>query len=254
MKKEENKKSLHCTPIEREVNLLDGLSRHDRLRYFSDFLLESEQGLVKDKIASVVPRGKVLNVGCGRHGTERTFFPADDYEIYGVDVSYESLQILRDRNVYDGILKASITSLPAASGSFDVVYLRLILHHLVYPHNLLEDGLRECFRVLRPGGVLALVEPNSWHPVGAMLNVAHALGLDMYIHGTDDDVTLSPLKLRRQLARHGRHLSTHAVTYSWRRLPIPVQSFCNRMHRRLGKFNDKAPFFGHTIMMIAVKS
>jgi SAM-dependent methyltransferase len=245
---------VHGTPIEKEDNLLDRFSSVDRFDYFAKTFFEVEKALVAEKVAAVVPRGTVLNVGCGRHGTERDLFPKESYAIYGVDTNEESLRILEKRRLYEGVVKGSITSLPLPSATVEVVYLRLILHHLVSPRNLLSEGLRECFRVLKPGGVLVLVEPNSWHPVGALMNLAHALRLDMYIHGTNDDVALSPRMLRRRLSTFASDISTHVVSYTWRRLPISVQTMSNRIQRRLGRLNEKVPFFGHTLMMIAVKA
>jgi len=244
----------HGTPIEKEDNLLDRFSSGDRFDYFAKSFFEVERALVAEKVAPVVPRGTVLNVGCGRHGTERDLFPKAHYAIYGVDTNEESLGILAKRRIYEGLVKGSIASLPVPSATVDLVYLRLILHHLVSPRNLLGDGLRECFRVLKPGGALVLVEPNSWHPVGALMNVAHALRLDMYMHGTNDDVALSPLMLRRRLSTFASDISTHVVSYTWRRLPISVQTVSNRIQSRMGGLSEKVPFFGHTLMMIAVKA
>ncbi len=245
---------LHGTPIEKEDNLLDRFSSADRFDYFAKTFFAVEKALVAEKVTSVVPRGTVLNVGCGRHGTERDLFPKANYAIYGVDTNEESLRILEKRRIYEGLVKGSITSLPVPSATVEIVYLRLILHHLVAPRNLLGEGLRECFRVLKPGGMLVLVEPNSWHPVGALMNLAHALRLDSYIHGTNDDVALSPLMLRRRLSTFASDISTHVVSYTWRRLPIAVQTLCNRIQSRMGTLNEKVPFFGHTLMMIAVKT
>ena len=244
---------LHGTPIENEDNLLDRFSSADRLDYLSKNFFAVERALVAEKVATVVPRGIVLNVGCGRHGTERDLFPKPNYAIYGVDTNEESLKILAERHSYEGLAKGSITSLPVPSAAVELVYLRLILHHLVAPRNLLAEGLRECFRVLKPGGMLVLVEPNSWHPVGALMNLAHALRLDLYIHGTNDDVALSPLMLRKRLSTFASDISTHVVTYTWRRLPISVQRVCNRIQSRMGGLSERVPFFGHTLMMIAVK-
>ena len=244
---------LHGTPIEKEDNLLDRFSSGDRFEHFAKSFFAVEKALVAEKVATVVPRGTVLNVGCGRHGTERDLFPKASYAIYGVDTNEESLRILAERRIYDGLVKGSITSLPVPSATVELVYLRLILHHLIAPRNLLDEGLRECFRVLKPGGMLVLVEPNSWHPVGALMNLAHALRLDSYIHGTNDDVALSPLMLRRRLSIFASDISTHVVSYTWRRLPISVQTLCNRVQTRMGRLNEKLPFFGHTFMMIAVK-
>lgn len=247
------KPAVHGTPIEKEDNLLDRFSSADRFNYFAKTFFAAEKALVAEKVATVVPRGTVLNVGCGRHGTERILFPKPNYAIYGVDPNEESLRILAKRGIYEGLVKGSITSLPVPSATVDLVYLRLVLHHLVAPKNLLGEGLRECFRVLKPGGMLVLVEPNSWHPVGALMNLAHALRLDLYIHGTNDDVALSPLMLRRRLSTFASGISTHVVSYTWRRLPISVQTLCNRIQTRMGRLNEKVPFFGHTLMMIAVK-
>jgi len=247
------KRVVHGTPIENENNLLDRFSGAARLDYFAEAFFAVEKALVAEKVATVVPRGKVLNVGCGRHGTERVLFPKPNYSIYGVDTNEESLEILGKRRVYEGLIKGSIASLPVPSATVDVVYLRLVLHHLVAPRNLLSDGLRECFRVLKPGGMLVLVEPNSWHPVGALMNLAHALRLDMYIHGTNDDVALSPLMLRNQLSTFASDISTHVVSYTWRRLPNSVQTVFKRIQSRMGRLNEQVPFFGHTLMMTAVK-
>ena len=244
---------LHGTPIENEDNFLDRFSAPDRLNYFAEAFFTVEKELVAEKVAPVVPRGTVLNVGCGRHGTERILFPKTSYAIYGVDTNEESLEILGKRGIYEGLIKGSIASLPVPSATVDIVYLRLILHHLVSPRNLLREGLRESFRVLKPGGMLVLVEPNAWHPVGALMNLAHVLRLDMYIHGTNDDVALSPLRLRRELSAFASEVSTHVVSYTWRRLPISVQTVFNRLQRRMGRLNEKVPFFAHTLMMTAVK-
>jgi SAM-dependent methyltransferase len=247
------KRLVHGTPIEREDNLLDRLSTPDRFDYFANAFFTREQAIVAEKVASVVPRGTVLNVGCGRHGIERDLFPETNYAIYGVDINEESLGILGQRRTYQGLIKGSIASLPVPSATVDVVYLRLVLHHLVAPHNLLGEGLRECFRVLKPGGLLVLVEPNSWHPVGALMNLAHALRLDLYVHGTNDDIALSPRLLRKQLSTFASDISTHVISYAWRRLPVSVQGFCNRVQARAASLSDKVPFFGHTLMMIAIK-
>jgi len=247
------KEQLHGTPITDDNNLLDRLSKKERFDFcYSNFFF-TEKSLVENEIIVTIPHGKVLNVGCGQHGGERGLFPTPDYQISGVDVSEEALRILHGKKLYDGLYKADISSLPFTDRTFDIVYLRLILHHLIYPKNILAEGLQECFRVLKYGGVLALIEPNSWHPVGALMNIAHRLGIDQYIHGTDDDVALSPRKLRRMLSRFSSDISMHAVTFSWRRLPVFVQSGINRLQSASKHLIGEFPYFAHTLMIIAHK-
>jgi SAM-dependent methyltransferase len=244
---------LHGTPIEYEANLLDRISSTTRFSFFYRNFIAREKSRVEEQITQVISHGKVLNVGCGRHGTERILFPRPQYEIVGVDISESSLRILHEKKLYDALYKGSVSSLPFIDESFDIVYLRLILHHLVFPENLVARGLEECFRVLRRDGILALVEPNSWHPVGALMNVAHLLGVDRHVHGTNDDIALSPLMLYKRLSQYSSRISTHVVTYSWRRLPIALQACINHFDSASDKLLAKAPYFGHTLMMIGQK-
>jgi ubiquinone/menaquinone biosynthesis C-methylase UbiE len=51
---------------------------------------------------------------------------------------------------------APIERLPLADAVFDVVFASLMLHHL--PFDLKREGLREVFRVLKPGGPLVVVD------------------------------------------------------------------------------------------------
>jgi SAM-dependent methyltransferase len=243
----------HGSSLLEAANLLDRFSTKERFAYYYAGFVNSEKSLVSENVVRIIPRGRILNVGCAGNGVERTLFPVSDYKIFGVDINAADLRELRAKKLYDGLYQANIISLPFSKNSFDIVYLRLVLHHLIYPHNILSQGVAECFRVLKPGGILALVEPNSWHPIGALMNMAHRLGLDMYIHGTDDDVALSPLCLHRIMAPFSSHISTHAVTYSWRRLPISLQTCLDGLHFRLKHILNKMPFFGHTLMMIAHK-
>ena len=233
-------------------NLLDKFTKQARKGFYYDAFIRFEKRLVEDKILRVVSGGIVLNVGCGPNGTERKLFPRT-FNVYGIDVDGNSLRVLYDKRLYQGLMQGSITALPLASNSVDVVYLRLVLHHLIVPRYLLDSAIVECFRVLKREGVLALVEPNSWNPIGAIMNISHKLGIDCFIHGTDDDIALSPLALQKRLASHASELSTYVVSYNWQRLPIPLQKLVNAAHCAFESVSDTVPYFGHTLMMTAIK-
>lgn len=52
-------------------------------------------------------------------------------------------------------------SVPAAAGSFDVVYVQHVLHHI----GSVEQALIEIRRVLKPGGLLFLIETTEDNPL-----------------------------------------------------------------------------------------
>jgi hypothetical protein len=94
-----------------------------------------------------------------------------------------------------------------------------------------------------------IVEPGLFHPVGAGLALANRLGLGVRVHGTPDDVPLSPRALAAAARRAGLVPEVHAVTYSWRRLPLRLQHAAGALDA-LGS-RPGARWFGHTFLLIA---
>ena len=91
---------------------------------------------------------KVLDVGCGT-GLISQLYP--NFDITGLDISDGMLS----HNPYKWI-KASAEAIPFEDNTFDFVVCRSLLHHLDRP----IQGLREMFRVLKPGGKWACWDPN----------------------------------------------------------------------------------------------
>jgi SAM-dependent methyltransferase len=138
--------------------------------------------------------------------------------------------------------------LPFGESTFDVVLYRLVLHHIAF-QGPLDPCFSEAARLLSPGGALVAVEPGLWHPVGAALALANRSGLATAVHGTPDDIPLSPRKLCQQASAYGLYPELHAVTYTWRRLPRAIQHAMQPLDA-IGS-RPRAARFGHTVMLIA---
>ena len=125
-----------------------------------------------------------------------------------------------------------------------------MLHHIAF-QGPLAPCFAEAARLLVPGGALIAVEPGRWHPVGLGLDLANRVGAADALHGTPDDIPLSPHRLLCEARAAGLEPELHAVTYLWRRLPAGVQ-------RRIAPIDTlgsrrRAALFGHTLMLIARK-
>lgn len=103
------------------------------------------------RAAELYAHGEVVDVGCGEKPLVPLFEPYVDRYV-GVDHA-DSIHDLRHADV---IGTAYAVPLPGASA--DVVILSQVLEHLERP----PDALRECFRLLRPGGHLLLATPFFW--------------------------------------------------------------------------------------------
>jgi hypothetical protein len=110
--------------------------------------------------------------------------------------------------------------------------------------------LDEAAALLRPGGALIAVEPGAWHPVGAGLALANRVGAGTTVHGTPDDIPLSPLRLAAEARAAGLEPELHAVTYTWRRMPEALQRALWAVDAGLGD-RPRAARLGHTLMLIA---
>jgi len=233
----------------RPDNLLDRLSSDDTLELQYAQVQRRERELLEQYLG--IAGGDVLSVGCGtRPG--RHLFPAPSFRLVGVDVDPEKVRTSVEWGGADEAFVGRAGELDQLEdASFDVVLYRLTLHHVAYQEPLARS-FEEAARLLRPGGALVAVEPGLWHPVGAALSIVNrSPSLAVRVHGTPDDVPLSPRALRSESRRVGLEPEIHAVTFTWRRMPRALQRAVWRLDRR-GSSRALAPF-GHHLMLIARK-
>lgn len=98
--------------------------------------------------------GLLLDVGCG-DGKWLSSMHDLGWEVEGVDFDKTAVRLARERglNVHCGTLADQ----HYADAKFDAVTLNNVIEHVPNPAGLLQD----CRRVLKPGGRLVLLTPNS---------------------------------------------------------------------------------------------
>jgi ubiquinone/menaquinone biosynthesis C-methylase UbiE len=112
--------------------------------------------------AALQPGERVLDVGCGTGVVTRlaaeVVGPAG--VAIGIDPAVRMIAMARQnarRTDSRAVFKlAAIEHLPFEASSFDITVASFMLHHL--PSDLKTEGLREVYRVLKPGGRLLVVD------------------------------------------------------------------------------------------------
>lgn len=120
--------------------------------------------LFSAELQARVDSGQVLDLGCGS-GELARHLASLGYTLTGCDIS---AQMLEQATAADGDhavtwtrLEPEWTELPLASASQDAVVAASVLEYV--PD--VSPVLRECARVLRPGGLLLCTVPDMTHPV-----------------------------------------------------------------------------------------
>jgi SAM-dependent methyltransferase len=231
-------------------NVLDRLSSTETLELQYEQVHRRERALLDGRLSGL-RGGDVLSVGCGaRPG--RHLFPAPAFRLVGVDLDPEKVRAAVEWGGADDAFVGRAGSLGLEPGSFDAVLYRLTLHHIAF-QGPLAPCFSEAARLLRPGGAMVAVEPGLWHPVGAGLALANrSAALARFIHGTPDDIPLSPRALVREARDAGLEPELHAVTYTWRRMPRAMQRALWRLDEHGS--NPRLASFGHHLMLIARKA
>jgi SAM-dependent methyltransferase len=121
----------------------------------------SPENCFAQKLREIIVAGdRVLDAGCGTgkfFGFD--FARASGCQLVGTDVRQE----VKTNSEMDFCVRSELDRLPFLDASFDVVNCRLVIEHVDSP----DVVLKEFYRVLKPGGRLAIFTPNLLHYFGA---------------------------------------------------------------------------------------
>lgn len=117
------------------------------------------------------PTFAVLDAACGAAPGLR-YFTGRVSSVVGLDVADAALRAARrmlpDARLISGDLD---DPLPFRNQSFDLIVLREAIEHVMSGTRT----LRECYRILRPGGCVALTTPNRWDARRPLFAATHRI-------------------------------------------------------------------------------
>ncbi len=140
----------------------DAIAAAGALRFRSEYhyalfeYLRSAKVIQALERAGVTLRGRVLDAGCGGGGTALSLAEEAGFAV-GLDLEARfaraGTRLGAEKDVANcGFVQADGQTLPFRAETFDLVFSHSVIEHVASA----EEYLRECWRVLRPGGVLYL--------------------------------------------------------------------------------------------------
>ena len=135
---------------------------------------------------------KILDLGCGG-GWLSKILSSRGYNVTGIDASATLINTARKSCAEAKFIVGDCMRLPFPDQSFDCIIGSAILHHLDS-----YKALTECRRVISPGGILLLMEPNKINPTAA-------LGRKILNQKTKDENPFYPGSLKKALFKAGWH-------------------------------------------------
>ena len=186
-------------------------SNHNQDHYEVTYLFEKEDQLKShtsrernrsDTIAlpQKIKKPKMLNLGCG--GRYHKDWINIDFNSSGPDVIKHNLCL----------------GIPSPNEDFDVVYHSDILEH--FPKSYAPEFLKECWRVLKPGGIIRVVQPDLEQIVRLYLDA-----LDRSLQGDQEAQKRYDWLVIELLDQMVRNRSGGEMLEYWKQAPMPAEDF-----------------------------
>ena len=105
----------------------------------------------------VTAKTKVLDIGCGHGDFLKAVFARTEHT-YGID---SDGQALKKNTIIKNKINGSAEQMPLPNNFFDLVVSSWAFEHLENPRRVLT----EIYRILKPGGKIIFLTPNSWNYV-----------------------------------------------------------------------------------------
>jgi ubiquinone/menaquinone biosynthesis C-methylase UbiE len=185
--------------------------------------------------SGAAPGRRILELGCGI-GVFSELVAESGAQVVGIDISFDLLRraaARRRASAHVSFERAGIEALPHPGGAFDAVVGSSVLHHLE-----VDTALREIFRVLRPGGALALAEPNMMNP--QVFVTKSVPPIKRWAGDTPDERAFFRWPLARLLKRAGFE-SIRVEPYDFLHPAVP--SALIGPVSRFGEFVERLPLF-----------
>jgi Methylase involved in ubiquinone/menaquinone biosynthesis len=98
---------------------------------------------------------KLLDIGCGTGDLIYSISKSHpDWQICGIDISTCMLKQAQEKNSAFVLCEGNVHQLPYKENMFDIVTNVVSFHHYEKP----EKALNEMYRILKPGGILFLID------------------------------------------------------------------------------------------------
>lgn len=117
------------------------------------------------------PNGSVLEVGCGSGYLLNNLKMAGWKNVKGIDFDSSAIEYARSKGL--DVECGDLESVELANSSFDAIVISHVIEHLYNPFDVLEH----IFELLKPGGIIVIVTPNS-RAIGRILFRQNWRGLE----------------------------------------------------------------------------